>query len=117
MLKKIKMLFPVFYILPINKHKYIYNLLLYMHYSSGLLRQVFTIEFNNLKHVCKFYYKGDLTKNQVLHLKEYDFTMENNDIYIHSLNQQDKWKNNLYYQDAYNSNNLFYNYLKKKYRV
>ena len=39
-----------------------------MHYSSGLLRQVFTIEFNNLKHVCKFYYKGDLTKNQVLHL-------------------------------------------------
>ena len=65
-----------------------------MHYSSGLLRQVFTIEFNNLKHVCKFYYKGDLTKNQVLHLKEYDFTMENNDIYIHSLNQQDKWKNN-----------------------
>ena len=117
MLKKIKTLFPVFYILPTNKHKYIYNLLLFMHYSSGLLRQVFTIEFNNLKHVCKFYYKGDLTKNQVLHLKEYDFTMENNDIYIYSLNQQDKWKNNFYYQDAYNSNNLFYDYLQKKYRV
>ena len=82
-----------------------------------LLSQVFIIEFNNLKNVCKFYYKGDLTKYKILHLKDNDFTQKDDSIYIHSLKNKDKWKDSLYYKDAYSDQNLFYDYLKKRYRI
>ena len=55
-----------------------------------LLSQVFVIEFNNLKNVCKFYYKGGLTKHKTLYLKENEFTQKDESIYIHSLNNKDK---------------------------
>ena len=82
-----------------------------------LLSQVFAIEFNNLKNVCKFYYKGDLTKYKLLYLKDIDFKQNDENIYINSLNNKDKWKKTLYYKDAYSEDNLFYDYLKQKYRV
>tara|TARA_B100001175_G_C19287824_1_gene532079 strand:- start:259 stop:513 length:255 start_codon:yes stop_codon:yes gene_type:complete len=82
-----------------------------------LLSRVFVIEFYNLKNVCNFYYKGRLTQNKQLYLKDNEFTQKDDNIYIKKLNNKDEWQKTLFFKDAYSDNNLFYDFLKKKYRV
>ncbi len=85
-----------------------------------LLNNVCLIELYNLKKVCKFYYKGELSEYQKIYLNNNEYLIHDENININKknmINICDKWKNTFFYKDAFNDNNLFYNYLKSKYRV
>lgn len=84
---------------------------------NKLTSTVCLIEINNLKHVCKFYYKGELSQHKKIDLIHNDYIIKNEFISINKVNIKDKWINTLFYKDAYRDNNLLYDYLKSKYRV
>ena len=86
---------------------------------NKLVNIVCLIEINNLKNVCKFYYKSNLTKNEKIYLNYNDYAIQNEIINIkkNTIYITDKWINTFFYKDAYKDNNLFYDYLKSKYRV
>tara|TARA_B110000967_G_scaffold199803_1_gene234653 strand:- start:1525 stop:1788 length:264 start_codon:yes stop_codon:yes gene_type:complete len=86
---------------------------------NKLVNIVCLIEINNLKNVCKFYYKSNLTKNEKIYLNYNDYAIQNEIINIKkkTIYITDKWINTFFYKDAYKDNNLFYDYLKSKYRV
>lgn len=87
---------------------------------NKLVNSVCLIEIYNLKKVCKFYYKGRLSQYNEIVLNNNDYIIQNENINIkkkNTINIHDKWKNTLFYKDAFNDNNLFYDYLKSKYRV
>lgn len=87
---------------------------------NKLLNTVCLIEIYNIKNVCKFYYKGNFCRNNKIYLNYDDYIIKNDYIHItrdNSENISDKWINTLYFKDVYKDDNLFYKYLKSKYRV
>lgn len=86
---------------------------------NKLINAVCMIELYNLKKVCQFYYMGTLYNKKKIYLTHNDFIIKNENIIIKNnlIDVNDKWINTFYFKDVYKDDNLFYDYLKNKYRV
>ena len=86
---------------------------------NKLINAVCMIELYNLKKVCQFYYMGKLYNKKKIYVTHKDFIIKNEYIIIKNnlMDVNDKWINTFYFKDVYKNDNLFYDYLKSKYRV
>ena len=87
--------------------------------NSQLLNRLAIIEYNQLKNICPFIFKGIESRSKNIHLN--DFHIHNDHLYIKdkTVNNNNKfiWQTVLYFKNGYNQNILLFYHLCKKYNL